>query len=218
MSPEQSRGDPLDARSDLYSVGIVLYQLLVGRVPFTAENTLGVVLKQVTDEPVPPSQVRPGVNPRLEAICLRALKKSRDERYQTAKEMRRDLRGVLGYRPNAGSDESGARLPAVAPNSADASSAITLVQAADAEAVTEVDRSKRATEDAAAAEGRKGDVDFAPKETSDGTELTLPIAAGAAASRRDRRGRRGRACASARAGFVMFAKRTDAHPRPTQPR
>ncbi len=175
MSPEQSRGDPLDARSDLYSIGIVLYQLLVGRVPFTAENMLGVVLKQVTDEPVPPSQVRPGVNPRLEAICMRALKKSRDERYQTAKEMRRDLRGVLGYRPNAaGSDESGARLPAVATNGPDASSAVTLVQAADAEAITEVDRSKRATEDAARGEER---ADFAPKQTSDGTEVTLPIEA-----------------------------------------
>ena len=175
MSPEQSRGDPLDARSDLYSIGIVLYQLLVGRVPFTAENMLGVVLKQVTDKPVPPSQVRPGVNPRLEAICMRALEKSRDDRYQTAKDMRRDLRGVLGYRPHvAGADESGARLPAVAPNGPDASSAITLVQAADAEAVTEVDRSNRRTEDAVLGVGRG---DFTPKETSDGTELTLPIAA-----------------------------------------
>ena len=176
MSPEQSRGDPLDARSDLYSVGIILYQLLVGRVPFTAENMLGVVLKQVTDEPVPPSQVRPGVNPRLEAICLRALKKNRDERYQTAKEMRRDLRGVLGYRPNVSSDESGARLPAVAPNGPDASSAVTLVQAADAEAVTEVDRSKRVTEDASSGRANvAGNVDFTPKQTSDGTEVTLPI-------------------------------------------
>ncbi len=175
MSPEQSRGDPLDARSDLYSIGIVLYQLLVGRVPFTAENMLGVVLKQVTDKPVPPSQVRPGVNPRLEAICMRALEKSRDDRYQTAKDMRRDLRGVLGYRPPvAGSDESGARLPAVAPNGPDASSAITIVQAADAEAVTEVDRSNRVTEDAALGDLR---ADFAPKQTSDGTELTLPFAA-----------------------------------------
>jgi serine/threonine-protein kinase len=177
MSPEQSRGDPLDARSDLYSLGIVLYQLLVGRVPFTAENMIGVVLKQVTDEPVPPSQVRPGVNPRLEAICLRALKKSRDDRYQTAKEMRRDLRGVLGYRPASASasDESGARLPPVGPSAADASSAITLVQAADAEAITEVDHSKRDTEDASL---RDLVVDATPKETSAGTELTLPMAAG----------------------------------------
>ena len=158
MSPEQARGDPLDARSDLYSVGIVLYQLLVGRVPFSAENALGVVLKQVTDEPVPPTQVRPGVNPRLEAICLRALKKSRDERYQSAKDMRRDLRGVFGYRPLSQGDESGAHLPAVAPGVVDATSAATIVYA---------------EEHAPTEPGPMGD--FAPKGTSDGTEVTLPI-------------------------------------------
>jgi tRNA A-37 threonylcarbamoyl transferase component Bud32 len=158
MSPEQARGDPLDARSDLYSIGIVLYQLLVGRVPFSAENALGVVLKQVTDEPVPPTQVRPGVNPRLEAICLRALKKSRDERYQSAKDMRRDLRGVFGYRPLSQGDDSGAHLPAVAPGAVDATSAATIVYA-EGHAPTEP--------------GPMGD--FAPKGTSDGTEVTLPI-------------------------------------------
>jgi hypothetical protein len=162
MSPEQARGDPLDARSDLYSVGIVLYQLLVGRVPFSAENALGVVLKQVTDEPVPPTQVRPGVNPRLEAICLRALKKSRDERYQSAKDMRRDLRGVFGYRPLSQGDDSGAHLPAVAPSAApgtvDATSAATMVYS-EGHAPTEP--------------GPMGD--FVPKGTSDGTEVTLPI-------------------------------------------
>ena len=161
MSPEQARGDALDARSDVYAVGIILYQLLVGRVPFSAENALGVVLKQVTDEPVPPSKVRPGVNPRLEAICLRALKKSRDERYQSAKEMRRDLRGVFGYRPMSIPDESGAHLPAVAPRPAgldlDVSSAPTVVQTAEAAAMS---------------------ADFAPKETSDGTELTVPLVGG----------------------------------------
>jgi serine/threonine protein kinase len=81
MSPEQARGDPLDARSDLYSVGIVLYQLLVGRVPFSAENALGVVLKQVTDEPVPPTQVASRREPaprgdlptRAEEVARRAL-------------------------------------------------------------------------------------------------------------------------------------------------
>ncbi|MEA2746848.1 MAG: eukaryotic-like serine/threonine-protein kinase [Myxococcales bacterium] len=161
MSPEQARGDPLDARSDLYSIGIVLYQLLVGRVPFSAENALGVVLKQVTDEPVPPTHVRPGVNPRLEAICLRALRKSRDDRYQSAKDMRRDLKGVFGYRPATAGDDSGAHLPAVAPvapGGVDASSAATIVYA-EGHAPTEP--------------GPPGD--FSSKGTSDGTEVTLPI-------------------------------------------
>jgi hypothetical protein len=102
------------------------------------------------------------VNPRLEAICLRALKKSRDERYQSAKDMRRDLRGVFGYRPLSQGDDSGAHLPAVAPNAApgavDATSAATIVYA-EGNAPTEP--------------GPSGD--FAPKGTSDGTEVTLPI-------------------------------------------
>jgi serine/threonine protein kinase len=185
MSPEQARGDPLDARSDLYSIGIVLYQLLVGRVPFSAENALGVVLKQVTDEPVAPTQVRPGVNPRLEAICLRALKKSRDDRYQSAKDMRRDLRGVFGYRPASQTDESGAHLPAVAPAPAtaagggiDASAAATIIYS-DEHAATEPGEMRLSpfASDSPMKSARSGGggVDFSSKGTSDGTELTLPI-------------------------------------------
>lgn len=95
MSPEQARGDALDARSDLYSVGVILYQLLTGRVPFVAETALGVVLKQVSDMPEPPSRHRPDTPVQLEAICLRALRKGVHERYQSAKEMRSELRAVL---------------------------------------------------------------------------------------------------------------------------
>jgi serine/threonine-protein kinase len=95
MSPEQARGDALDARSDLYSVGVILYQLLTGRVPFMAETALGVVLKQVSDMPEPPSRYRPETPVQLEAICMRALRKGVHERYQTAKEMRSELRALL---------------------------------------------------------------------------------------------------------------------------
>jgi eukaryotic-like serine/threonine-protein kinase len=95
MSPEQARGDALDARSDLYSVGVILYQLLTGRVPFVAETALGVVLKQVSDMPEPPSRHRPDTPLQLEAICMRALRKGVHERYQTAKEMRSELRMLL---------------------------------------------------------------------------------------------------------------------------
>jgi serine/threonine-protein kinase len=181
MSPEQARGDTLDARSDLYSVGIMLYQLLVGRVPFSAENALGVVLKQVTDEPVPPSQLRPGVNARLEAICLRALKKPREERYQSAKAMRRDLRGVFGYRPQSLTEES-ANLPAVNPSSADLSSAPTVVHtdvpagASSGAALSAA--SPIAAHAAVSAKQLARDPDgpdFGPKQTSDGTELTVPV-------------------------------------------
>lgn len=95
MSPEQGRGEPLDARTDLYSMGVILYQLLTRHVPFEAENAIGVVLKHVTEEPRRPSDLYPGVNPKLEAICLKAIKKKPEERYQTAREMRSELRGAV---------------------------------------------------------------------------------------------------------------------------
>jgi serine/threonine-protein kinase len=94
MSPEQGRGEKLDPRSDLYSVGVILFEILTRRAPFDAENAIGIVLKHITEEPPVPSQVVPGVDPRLDAIALRALRKFREERYPNAREMRADLRLV----------------------------------------------------------------------------------------------------------------------------
>lgn len=96
MSPEQGRGEALDARSDIYSIGIIMFQLLTSRVPFEAETALGVVLKHVTDEPPRPTSMVPSTDPRLEAICLRAMEKKRESRYQTAREMRAELRALQG--------------------------------------------------------------------------------------------------------------------------
>ncbi len=95
MSPEQGKGEALDPRSDLYSTGVILFQLLTGRVPFEAESALGVVLKHVTEEPPPPSSINPAIDLRLEAICLKAMRKPKGERYQSAREMRGALRRVL---------------------------------------------------------------------------------------------------------------------------
>src|SRR3954469_14338696 len=84
ISPEQAQGHPVDARSDLYSAGVMLYELLTGRVPFDAESPVSIALKQVSEPPVPPSQLRPGLPPSLEAVVLRALEKDPARRFQTA--------------------------------------------------------------------------------------------------------------------------------------
>jgi serine/threonine protein kinase len=107
MSPEQCRGEPLDVRSDLYSMGVILYQMLTGRVPFDAETALGIVVKHINEEAPAPRALNPEADERLEAICLKAMKKKREQRYQSAREMRTDLRHVVGtWAPEAPSHGS----------------------------------------------------------------------------------------------------------------
>lgn len=92
MSPEQARGlKELDVRADLYSVGVMLYEMMTGRLPFVASTPLGVVLMHINEPPKPPREIVPSVDPRLEAICLRAMAKDRDERAPTARAMRTAL-------------------------------------------------------------------------------------------------------------------------------
>lgn len=79
MSPEQARGEPLDERTDIYSLGIVLYEILAGHLPFDGETTMGVLLKQIS-EPPPPI---PGLSPSIQRILFRALAKDRNERFRT---------------------------------------------------------------------------------------------------------------------------------------
>jgi serine/threonine-protein kinase len=86
LSPEQAEGHPVDRRADLYSVGIVLYELLTGRVPFEGEAPIAIAIKQINELPVPPGQLRPGLSPALEAVVLRALEKDPARRYQSAEE------------------------------------------------------------------------------------------------------------------------------------
>ncbi len=99
MSPEQAQGKKLDARSDLYSMGIILYQLLTGRVPFDGESAVTIVVKHVTQIPDPPRSVYAGVHPKLESVCLKAVEKSPEDRYSTARDMRAALRAALDGPP-----------------------------------------------------------------------------------------------------------------------
>src|SRR5947208_9544184 len=91
LSPEQARGAPVDQRSDLYSVGAVLYELLTGNVPFTGSTPLEIAMKHLSQIPEPPSRLRPEIPPDLDRIVVRALAKNPDERYPTAQEMEADL-------------------------------------------------------------------------------------------------------------------------------
>jgi eukaryotic-like serine/threonine-protein kinase len=94
LSPEQARGAPVDQRSDIYSVGIVLYELLTGRLPFTGETPLEIAMKHLSEIPKPPSALRPEVPPDLDMIVLRALAKDPAERFESAEEMDQELARV----------------------------------------------------------------------------------------------------------------------------
>ena len=100
-SPEQAgflrEGEYLDARSDIYSFGVVFYEMLAGRAPFVATNPQGYILKHATEKPVPPSQVNPGANlpPALEALVMRSLAKDREDRFATAGDFAAELETLL---------------------------------------------------------------------------------------------------------------------------
>jgi len=95
LSPEQARGETVDARSDLYSAGCLLYELLVGRPPFTGESPVSVAYQHVREAPIPPSQVDPSIPHDIDTIVLKSLEKEPDGRYQSAREMKADINRVL---------------------------------------------------------------------------------------------------------------------------
>jgi beta-lactam-binding protein with PASTA domain len=101
LSPEQARGTAVDARSDLYSVGIVLYEMLTGRVPFNGDSPIEVAMKHVNDQPARPSEAIPGLPVELDEVVLRSLAKSPAARYQTADEFADDVRRVQAGQPVA---------------------------------------------------------------------------------------------------------------------
>jgi serine/threonine-protein kinase len=94
LSPEQARGASVDPRSDLYSLGIVLYEMLTGHVPFTGDTPVEIAMKHLSLAPEPPSELRPEVPHNLDAVVMRALAKEPDQRYGSAEEMDAELARV----------------------------------------------------------------------------------------------------------------------------
>ena len=101
ISPEQASGEVADEKSDLYSVGVVLYEMLTGQVPFDGDTAVSVALKHVSEEPRSMREIDPEISKALDEVVLRALSKKPEDRYQTAAEMAADLRKALG-RPDGG--------------------------------------------------------------------------------------------------------------------
>lgn len=126
FSPEQARGESVDARTDLYSTGVVLYELLTGRAPFEGGTPVAVAYQHVSEAAAAPNTINPRISPALNAVVMRALAKDRFERFQTAADFRRDLDiAMSGKVPDRvpSTDDFNATLFGVNPSSTAASEA-----------------------------------------------------------------------------------------------
>src|ERR1700749_3915036 len=128
LSPEQARGERVDARSDLYSTGCLLYELLTGRPPFTGDSPVAIAYQHVRENPIPPSRVDPEIPVWADSIVLKAMAKDPAERYQSAGEMRNDIqrarRGMPVAAPMRAENYQGPRRRGSAPQMAGPTSAI----------------------------------------------------------------------------------------------
>src|SRR3954454_14472332 len=107
LSPEQAEGHAVTAASDLYSIGVMLYEMLAGRLPFDGESAVSVALKHLSEPPPPLSQFRPDVDPALESVVMGALAKDPSQRWQSAEDFAAALEGVkadAAARGNGGQD------------------------------------------------------------------------------------------------------------------
>lgn len=94
FSPEQARGGYTDERSDIYSVGIMMYEMITGKLPFNGDSPVTIAIKHIQDDPVPPSEIDPTVSKDLESVVMRCIRKNQSERYKNSEELLRDLKDV----------------------------------------------------------------------------------------------------------------------------
>jgi predicted Ser/Thr protein kinase len=108
MAPEQWRGEPVDARTDIYSLGIMVYEMVLGRLPFTGDTPYTLMYKHFNDAPPPPRQVKPDIDPAVEAVILKALSKEADDRYQSADQLAEDFNRAVQALPTSFGPRPGA--------------------------------------------------------------------------------------------------------------
>jgi len=146
ISPEQARGDATDEKSDIYSMGIVLYEMVTGKVPFHADTPVSVALKHIQEEITPPTLLNPQIPPALEEIIIKATSKQKEQRYDNAREFARDLQKAL-VNPEGGfvvfkKGSSASNTEQIAKIKSDFLTNLANLQATDSEAQPQVDVQK----------------------------------------------------------------------------